>query len=96
MCVGMMEGFNKKRDCSSEDMATWLFAYEDELDIVGKAIMDNSAEKDHLQGPSFFIPFCPIVECVGLSRALWVNLEVILINDRGVAVTEGTCYNTHP
>ena len=38
----------------------------------------------------------PIVGCMGLSRALWVNLEVVLVNDNGVVVAEGICCNTHP
>ena len=43
-----MEGCSGKEDCSSEDMATWLFASEDELDIVGEATMDDIAREDHL------------------------------------------------
>ena len=42
------------------------------------------------------MPLCPIVECAGLSRAKWVNLDVMLLNDSGVAVAEGICCNTYP
>jgi hypothetical protein len=77
-------------------MATWLSTSEDELDIVGEATMDDSAEEDHLGLPSPSVPFCPIVGCAWLSRASWVNLEVVLVNDRGVVVAEGICHNTHP
>ena len=96
ICVGTMEGFCGRGYCSSEDIVTRLSASEDELDIVGEATMDDIAEEDHLGLPALSVPFSPIVECAGLSRASWVNLEVILINDNGVVVAEGICRNTHP
>ena len=96
MCVGTIEEFNRRGDCSSGDMATWLSASEDELDIVREATMNDSAEEDHSGGPLASILFCPIVECVGLSRALWMNLKVVLVNDNEVAVAKSICRNTHP
>ena len=33
---------------------------------------------------------------MGLSRAEWVNVDVVLVNDSGVVVAEGICRNTHP
>jgi hypothetical protein len=83
MCVGTMDGCSGIGYSSSEDMATWPFASEDELDSVGEATMPS-------------IPHCPIVECASLSRALWVNLDALLLNDSGVVVAEGICRNTHP
>ena len=50
--------------------------------------MANSTDEDHLDLPSPSVPHCPIVECTGLSRASWVNLEVVLLNDSGVVVAE--------
>ena len=91
-----MEGFIGWGDFSSRNMGTWLSAFEDELDIVGEATMDDNVDEDHLGDPLAFVPFCPIVECAGLLRASWVNLEVILVNDSGVAMAEGICCNTHP
>src|SRR6202048_169914 len=96
MCVGTMDGFSERGDWSSEDMATWPSASEDDLDIVGEASMDGSADEDHLDVPSPSVPQCTIVECMGLSRASWVNLEVALLNESGVVVAEGICRNTHP
>lgn len=43
MCVGTMEENSIKIDCSSEDMAIWLSASKDELDIVKMATIDDSA-----------------------------------------------------
>ena len=43
MCVGMVEGFSGRGDCSFEDMATWLSASNDELDIVGNATINDNA-----------------------------------------------------
>ena len=95
MCVGTMDGFSERGDWSSEDMATWPSTYEDELDIVEEATMDDSADEDHLDLPTPSVLHCPIVECMGLSRASWVNLEVVFLNDIGVVVAEGICRNTH-
>ena len=94
--VGTMEGFSGKKDCSSEDMAIWLFASQDELDIVGEATMDGIAKKDHMGLPSSPIPFYPIVKLAGFSKASWINLDVIFVNNNGVAVAEGICCNIHP
>jgi hypothetical protein len=96
MCVGRMNGFSERGDWSSEDMATSPSASEDEIDIVGEDTLADSADEDHLDIPSPSVPQCPIAECTGLSRASWVNLEVVLLNDSGVAVAEGICRNTHP
>src|ERR1700737_1001812 len=96
MCVGTMDGFSERGDWSSEDMATWPSASEDELDIVGKATVDDSVDDDLLDFPSPSVPHCPIVECMGLSKASWMNLEVVLVNDSGVAMADGICRNTHP
>ena len=41
--LGTMEGFGGREDFSFKDMTTWLFTYEDELDIVGEATIDDSA-----------------------------------------------------
>ena len=64
--------------------------------IVGEANMDDSTNKDHLDLPSPSVPLCPIVECKGFPRALWVNLDVVLLNESGVAVAEGICRNSNP
>ena len=96
MCVGPMEGLREIGGWSSEDMATWPSAPDDEVDIVGEATMDESGHEDHLDLPSPSVPHCPIVECTGLSRAAWVNLDVVLVNDSGLPVAEGICRNTHP
>jgi hypothetical protein len=92
MCVGTMDGYSGGGYTSSEDMATWPSASEDELDIVGEATMDD----DHVDLPSPSTPHRPSVECAGLSRASWVNKDVLLLNDSGVVVAEGICRNTHP
>ena len=84
MRVGTMEGFNERMHCSTEDMATWLSACEDELDIVKENIFNDNEKEDHLGGPSPSILLCPIAECTWHSRASWVNLEVVLVNDSGV------------
>lgn len=89
ICVGTMDGFCGRGDFSSKDMATWLSASKDELDIVGEVNIDDNVEEDHLGDRSPFVLLCPIVECTVLSRASWVNLEVVLVNDNGVAVAEG-------
>ena len=96
MCVGMMEGYSGNGDYSSEDMTNWLSPSEDELDIVGEAIMEDSTDDDGLDIPSPSVPLSPIVECAGLPRASWVNVDVVLLNDSGVAVAEGICRNTNP
>ena len=96
LCVGTMDGYRGTGYSSSEDMATWPSASDDELDIVGEATMDESADEDDLDLPLPTIPHSPTVECVGLSRAEWINLDVVLLNDNGVAVAEGICRNTHP
>ena len=59
MCVGTMEGFSGRRDCPSKNIATWLSASKDELDIVGEATMDDSTEEDHLGGPFGFRTVMP-------------------------------------
>jgi hypothetical protein len=96
MCVGTMDGCNGGGYTSSEDMATWPSASEDELDIVGEASVDESVDDDHADLASPSIPHCPLVECASISRALWVNLDVMLLNDSGVVVAEDICRNTHP
>src|ERR1700738_5738372 len=96
MCVGKMDGYTGRGFSSGEDMATWPSASEDDLDIVGEATMDESSDEEHLDIPLHSVPDSPIVECRGLSRASWVNLDVLLLNDSGVAVAEGICRNTHP
>src|SRR5450631_355085 len=96
MCVGAMEGVGGRGDSFSEDMGTYQSSSGDELDIVGEYSFDESADEGHMGSPSTSAPFCPIVECGGLSRASWVNLDVVLVNDNGVAVAEGICRNTHP
>ena len=96
MCAGTMEGYTGSGNSSSEDMATWLSASEDEMDIVGEATLDESADEDLSGLPSPSVPDPPIVECAGLSRPEWVNLDVVLLNDAGVVVAEGICRNTHP
>ena len=96
MCVGTMEGFIGSGYCSSEDMGTLLSASEDELDIVGEANFYDSTDEDGGDLPSPSIPLCPTVECEGLSRASWLNKDVVLLNDSGVAVAEGICRNSHP
>src|SRR6202048_558867 len=77
-------------------MANWPSASEDELDIVGEATMDESSDEEHLDTPLHSVPDCPIIKCAGLSRASWVNLDVLLLNNSGVVVAEGICRNTHP
>ena len=77
-------------------MATWLSASEDELDIVEEATINDSVEEDHLVGSISSIPFYSIVECTGLSKASWVNLEVVLVDDNKVIMAEGICRNIHP
>lgn len=47
-------------DCKSEEMGTWLSTCKDEVDIIGKAIIDDIAEEDHLAGPLHFVSLCPI------------------------------------
>lgn len=64
MCVGMMEGYSGNGDYSSEDMTNWLSPSEDELDIVGEAIMEDSTDDDGLDIPSPSVPLSP-----GLSIA---------------------------
>ena len=96
MCVGAMEGVGGRGDSFSEDMGTYQSSSGDELDIVGEYSFDESADEGHMGSPSPSAPFCPIVECAGLSRASWVNLDVVLVNDSGVAVAEGICRYTHP
>ena len=96
MCIGTMKGFREIEGWSSEDMANWPCASEDEVDIVGEATMDESAHEDHLHLLSPYVPYCPIVECMGLSRAAWVNLDVVLVDNNGVLVVEGIFRNTHP
>ena len=96
MCVDKMEGYSGAGDCSSEDMVSWLSTSEDDLDIVGEDTMYDSTDEAPLEASSPSVPLCPIVECTGLSRASWVNLDVVLHNDSGVAVAEGICRNTHP
>ena len=91
-----MEGFSGIEEYSSEDIASWLSASEDEVDIVGEDTLDESAEEDYSGGHLPSVPLSPPVECTGLSRASWVNLEVVLLNDVGVAVAEGICRNTNP
>jgi hypothetical protein len=76
-------------------MATWPSPSEDELDIVGEATMDESVDNDHVDLPSPSAPHYPIVECAGLSRASWVDLDVLLLNGSGVYVVEDICRNTH-
>ena len=96
MCVDKMEGYSGAGDCSSEDMVSWLSTSEDDLDIVGEDTMYDSTDEAPLEASSPSVPLCPIVECTGLSRASWVNLDVVLHNDNGVAVAEGICRNTNP
>ena len=96
MCVDNMEGYCGAGDCSSEDMASWLSTFKDELDFVGKATMYDSLDEDYLEAPSTSVPLCPISQSTGFSMACWVNLNVVLHNDSGVAVAEGICHNTHP
>jgi hypothetical protein len=91
-----MDGYTGGGYSSLEDMGTWPSASEDELDIVGEATMDESSDEEVLDIPAPSVPHRPIVECVGLSRAAWVNLDVVLLNDSGVPVAEGICRNTHP
>jgi hypothetical protein len=45
MCVGTKDGYSGRKYLSSEDLATWPSASEDKLDIVGEAIMDESADE---------------------------------------------------
>jgi hypothetical protein len=96
LCEGTMDGHSGGGCSSSEDMATWPSASEDELDIVGEAIMVESVDGKHVDLPASSAPHSPIVECAGLSRASWMNLDVLLLNDSGVVVAEGICRNTHP
>ena len=91
-----MEGFSGIEEYSSEDIASWLSASEDEVDIVGEDTLDESAEEDYSGGHLPSVPLSPPVECTGFSRASWVNLEVVLLNDGGIAVAEGICHNTNP
>ena len=93
MCVGTMEEFSGSGDCSSEDMTVWLFGSEDELDIGGEATMHDSTDEDHLDLSLPYVLLCPIIECTGLSRTSWMNLQVVLLNDNEVAVAEGICRN---
>lgn len=51
-----VEAFIRKNDCFSKDMATWLSTFEDELDIVGEATIDESVKTYHLGGP--YYPYC--------------------------------------
>lgn len=46
-------------------------------------------------GPLPSISFCPIVEYMGFSRALWENLKAVYVNESGVAMAEDLCCNTH-
>ena len=54
------------------------------------------AKEEHLKNPLLSILMEPIVQCSGLLRLHWINLEVVLLNDNGVVVIEGVCCNTHP
>jgi hypothetical protein len=96
ICVGTMDGYTDRGYSSFEDMGTSPSASEDELDIVGEAIMDGSSDEEQLAIPTPSVPHTPIVECAGLSRASWVNEDVSLLNESGVVVAEGICRNTHP
>jgi hypothetical protein len=96
LCEGTMDGHSEGGYSSSEDMAIWPSSSEDDLDIVGEAIMDESVDGEHVDLPAPSAPHSPIVECAGLSRASWVNSDVLLLNDTGVVVAEGICRNTHP
>ena len=69
MCVGTMEGFSERGDWSYEVIEIWISAFEDEVDIVKEAIIDDSAKENHFGGPLSSVPLCTIVECTGLSRA---------------------------
>jgi hypothetical protein len=91
-----MEGFSGSGYCSSDDMAYWSSASEDEVHIVGEESIHETTDEDGLDLPSPSIPLCPTVECAGLSRDSWVNMDVVLLNDSGVAVAEGVCRNSHP
>ena len=91
-----MEGYSGNGDYTSKDMTSWLSASEDELDFVGEASMEDNINDDGLGIPSPSVPLCPIFECAGLPRASWVNLDVVLLNDSGVAVALGICRNTNP
>jgi hypothetical protein len=68
----------------------------DGLGTVGEAIMNESSDEEQLPRPTPSVPHSPIVECAGLSRASWVNLDVLLLNESGVVVAKGICRNTHP
>ena len=50
-----MEGISGRRDFSCKEMATWLCAFEDELDIVGKGIIDDSVNQDYFED---YLPHC--------------------------------------
>jgi len=96
MCVGTMERFSGIGDSYFKNMGTARFAPRDELDIVEEATVHDSANEYHLGGPSPSIPFCPIIECVGLLRASWMNLKVVLVDDSRITMAEGICRNTYP
>ena len=96
MCVGTMYGYSGRGYLSYEDMASWPSAFEDELDIVGEATMDDNTDEDYLDLPSPSVPHCPNIECAWLSRASWVNWKWYFLMTCGVGVAEGICHNNHP
>jgi hypothetical protein len=67
--VGTMDGYTDRGYSSFEDMGICPSASEDELDIVGEAIMDKSSDEEQLAIPTPSVTHSPIVECARLSRA---------------------------
>ena len=83
-------------DWSSRERGTVLSSSDDEVDIVGEGDIDDVRECPHVGTPLPSAHEDPIVECGGLSRLEWVDLEVVLLNESGIPVAEGICRNTHP
>lgn len=91
-----MERVNENVAWSSRDMMDMASYSKDEFDIVGEGEIDDAEEEMHLETLLPSVHTEPIVECSGLSKLKWVNLEVVLLNESGVPVAEGVCHNTHP
>lgn len=66
LCAHITKDICRRRDCSFEDIATWLSATEDELDIFREATMNDIVKEDQLDLPMPFVPLCPIFEFASL------------------------------
>ncbi len=57
--------------------------------------MGDDTYEIHLDLSLPYVPLCPIVDCTRLSRASWVYMEVVFLNDSILAVVEGIFCDTH-